>query len=242
LRDCRASVLFLSRPRRDTLPGMTAAEWRKCTNFSVMTGVLNLERNHLIRGRRANRRLRLFACACCRHIWDRLPTDDARRAVLTAERHADGQAEKGELLAARAALSWLDRPTGPWKPHTEARAARATVAREAWLGAQEAALGTIPEKVSCALLRDIFGNPFRPPPRLEPAWLAWNGGTVRRLARSAYEDRDLPAGTLNPSCLAVLADALEEAGCDDRDLLRHLRSRGPHVRGCWAVDLLLGKG
>jgi hypothetical protein len=221
---------------------MTAAEWRKCANFSLMTGALIWERNHLIHGRRANRRLRLFACACCRHIWDRLPTASARRAVLAAERHADGRAEKGELVAARAAVSRL-----PWRPQalsaaSAARAAVAAVAREAWIGAQEAAINGVPDKVSCALLREIFGNPFRPPPRLDRAWLAWNDGTVRRLARSAYEDRDLPAGTLNAAGLAVLADALEDAGCDDRNLLRHLRGRGPHVRGCWAVDPLLGKG
>jgi hypothetical protein len=61
------------------------------------------------------------------------------------------------------------------------------------------------------------------------------------LARSAYEQRELPAGTLDVARLGVLADALEEAGCADAGLLGHLRGPGPHVRGCWAVDLLLGK-
>ena len=62
------------------------------------------------------------------------------------------------------------------------------------------------------------------------------------LAPAAYDDRTLPAGTLDPDRLAVLADALEEAGCDNDDLLSHVRGPGPHVRGCWVVDLLLGKG
>ena len=61
------------------------------------------------------------------------------------------------------------------------------------------------------------------------------------LAQAAYDQRELPAGTLDPARLAVLADALEEAGCTDQTILYHLRGPGPHVGGCWAVDLLLGK-
>jgi hypothetical protein len=93
----------------------------------------------------------------------------------------------------------------------------------------------------CGLLRDILGNPFRPAPPLPPAVLAWNDGTVRRLAQGAYDDRRLPAGTLDTARLAILADALLDAGCEDEELIRHCRSAGPHVRGCWAVDVILGK-
>jgi hypothetical protein len=64
---------------------------------------------------------------------------------------------------------------------------------------------------------------------------------VKRLAEGAYEQRDMPAGTLDPARAAVLADALEEAGCADADLLRHLHGPGPHVRGCWALDFILAK-
>ena len=92
-----------------------------------------------------------------------------------------------------------------------------------------------------ALLRDIFGNPFRPSPPLPPAVLGWSDGTVRRLAQAAYEERLLPAGTLDAGRLGILADALLDAGCDDEGLLAHLRSNGPHVRGCWALDLILGR-
>ena len=88
-----------------------------------------------------------------------------------------------------------------------------------------------------SLLRCIFGNPFRLV-TLAPAWLT---PTVLALAQAAYDDRVLPAGTLEPARLAVLADALADAGCTDGDLLTHLRGPGPHVRGCWVVDLLLGK-
>ncbi len=91
------------------------------------------------------------------------------------------------------------------------------------------------------LLRDVVANPFRPAPAVDPAWLAWQGGVVRDQARAAYEHRRLPEGTLEPGRLAVLADALEEAGCADAELLGHLRGPGVHVRGCWALDLLLGR-
>jgi hypothetical protein len=90
------------------------------------------------------------------------------------------------------------------------------------------------EKVLCALIRDIFGNPYRPPPVIDPAWLAWSGGTIPNLARTMYASkrfRNLP----------ILGDALEEAGCPDEALLAHCRGPGPHVRGCWALDLILAK-
>jgi hypothetical protein len=87
------------------------------------------------------------------------------------------------------------------------------------------------------VLRCIFGNPFRPV-SLNAAWIT---PTVTSLATVAYEERALPSGELDPVRLAVLADALEEAGCDSAEILNHLRGPGPHVRGCWAVDALLGK-
>src|SRR5262249_43797709 len=88
-----------------------------------------------------------------------------------------------------------------------------------------------------ALLRDIFGNPFHPV-ALDSAWPT---STALGLATAAYDDRLLPAGTLDPDRLAILSDALEDVGCDNGDLLSHLRGPGPHVRGCWVIDLLLGK-
>jgi hypothetical protein len=92
------------------------------------------------------------------------------------------------------------------------------------------------------ILTDIFGSwPFRPLPPLDSAWLAWNDGIVRRLAEAAYEHRSLPSGELATARLAVLGDALLDAGCTDAEILAHLRGLGPHVRGCSAVDLLTGK-
>jgi hypothetical protein len=81
-----------------------------------------------------------------------------------------------------------------------------------------------------SLLRDIFGNPFRPI-TLDPRWLT---STVLDLARLIYDERAFDR-------LPILADALMDAGCDSEELLKHCRSEGPHVRGCWVVDLILGK-
>ena len=80
------------------------------------------------------------------------------------------------------------------------------------------------------LLRDIFGNPFRPV-TLNPAWRT---GNVTALAQSIYDDRAFDR-------MPILADALEDAGCDNADILNHCRQPGEHVRGCWVVDLVLGK-
>ncbi len=90
------------------------------------------------------------------------------------------------------------------------------------------------------LLQELFGNPFRAA-SCAAAWLAWNDGTVPKLAEIAYELRSEPEATLERRRLAVLADALEDAGCTDAELLGHLRGPGPHVRGCWALDLVTGK-
>jgi hypothetical protein len=95
---------------------------------------------------------------------------------------------------------------------------------------------------SVLLLRDIFGPlPFRAV-TIDPAWLTWNERTIVRLAQDIYEDRIHPGGTLDQSRLAILADALEEAGCSDKEILGHCRSPKDHVRGCWLIDLLLNKG
>jgi hypothetical protein len=87
-------------------------------------------------------------------------------------------------------------------------------------------------------LRCIFGNSFRPV-AIPPAILAWHDGLVVRLAQAAYEQRLLPAGTLDNGRLAILADALEEAGYTSEEMLSHLRGPGPHVRGCRLVYLCL---
>jgi hypothetical protein len=84
------------------------------------------------------------------------------------------------------------------------------------------------------LVRDVFGSPFAPASAVAPAWLTWNDGAVGKLARAIYDGRAFDR-------LPILADALEEAGCHDERILAHCRGPGPHVRGCWVIDRLLGR-
>ena len=81
----------------------------------------------------------------------------------------------------------------------------------------------------------MIQTPYRPPAPIDPSWLAWNDGTVRKIAQAIYDERrwaDLP----------ILADALEDAGCTDPVILGHLRGGGVHTRGCFALDAVLGRG
>jgi hypothetical protein len=195
-----------------------------------------------LRGRASNRKLRLYACGCCRRFWGLLRDERSRGAVEVAERYADGLAGYAKLQGAqrRARAVWQELAGDHWGAawgtpemwamRTAAQAA-AAAGREAWRAAWGVAdehQGGHPDT-----LREVFGNPFCPVP-LAPAWLAWEGGTVVKLAQSIYDERAFDR-------LPILTDALEEAGCDNADLLGHLRGPGPHARGCWAVDLLLGK-
>jgi len=92
-------------------------------------------------------------------------------------------------------------------------------------------------RVQAALLRDILGPlPFRPLPRVPGSVLSWNDGCVVKLATAIDEGREF-----TPERMGVLADALEDAGLKDEEVLRHCRQEGVHVRGCWVVDRLLGK-
>jgi hypothetical protein len=106
-------------------------------------------------------------------------------------------------------------------------------AAERAVGGKNADGFAVERQLQCGFARDIF-NPFRPV-TIDPTWLAWNDGTVVKLAQAIYDERAFDR-------LPILADALEEAGCDPAELLAHLRGPGPHVRGCWAVDFLLGRG
>jgi hypothetical protein len=82
-----------------------------------------------------------------------------------------------------------------------------------------------------SLLRDIFGNPFRPA-AFSPAW---HTETTLTLAQQMYDSRDFGA-------MPILADALQDAGCDNEDILNHCRdAKQTHIRGCWVVDVVLGK-
>jgi hypothetical protein len=214
----------------------------------------------LLTGKTSDRKARLYEAACLHRLryWPGL--ESYRWTVAVRERQADGAATAEEarsadlaLREARGVATWVmggmwnqfaddmeNQEPGAWP--TAGRTAEAMLiaaGRHARLRAgleddRPTAEQRRPEEVAQAdLLRCIFGNPFRPG-TVSPAWLTWSDGTIPKLAAAIYEEHAFDR-------LPVLADALEDTGCTDPDLLAHCRAPGPHARGCWAVDLLLGK-
>jgi len=215
---------------------MTEVEWLACTHPMPML-------EHL-RGRASDRKLRLFAVACCRSIWHLLSDDRCRESVEMAERSVDHQTAESLLEKALAmANDVLEEAllrTEPFHGYCSACAAASSAALPV-VGFDEAcrvvadALDAIDDRLAegrrqAALLRDIFGNPFR----LATFDLVWRTATAASLAEAIYTDRAFDR-------LPILADALEDAGCTDRAVLDHCRQPGEHVRGCWVVDLILSK-
>jgi hypothetical protein len=204
------------------------------------------------RTKAGKRKLRLFSCACCRLTWDLLSDLLLRQVVEVAERFAEGEADKEELARAHEkARGALPPEKSDHRETTAAFLARHVAEPRAYAAAFYMTAYPVPrggysdwnkgfDAAICGLLRCVFGNPFRPSPPLPPAVLAFSDRLVPRLAQAIYADR-LPDGTLDPGRLGVLHDGLLDAGCQDTALLEHLRSEGPHWRGCWAVDLLLGR-
>lgn len=239
---------------------MTESEWSVSADPAAMVRFYTSD-DAPLHPPRSDRKLRLFACACLRVSWCGLTGEGSRANVELAERIADGGSPPIPTL--------LDDPASP--DHMAICGEDAHAA--AVYGAMYAGNLFTDRPTQAALLRDIIGNPFRPPyvvTRSLEGWLYkpdgrrvsigeagevtlvdmdWLTPAVLSLAQAAYEER-LEGGHLNPVRLAILADALEEAGCVDpprpmawlptQGLLAHLRSPGPHVRGCWAVDLLTG--
>jgi hypothetical protein len=201
----------------------------------------------LLRGKASERKLRLFAIACSRKIWRRLTDARLREAVKIAERFLQGEATDKEIEAARTEAleaSSAAYESCDWSLWAASQPVFSAVAENPWeeLMAkedyEEDAEKVVKRRMTAApLLRESVGNPFRLV-TINPTWLT---PTVTALATAAYEERNLPSGKLDTARLAVLADALEEAGCDNPEILTHLRSPSLHVRGCWAVDLLLAK-
>jgi hypothetical protein len=201
----------------------------------------------------SHRKLRLFACACCRRVWHHLTDPRSRAAVEVAERHADGRATKEELeqagSAAYAAIVALLGVTSPpnrqdypinlpdavWRT-TEISPSLADFRNTVRLVAGRTSVPGDGEglKPQADLLRDIVGTPepFRRV-RFDRRWPLHNDRAARRLALTIYKESRF-------DLLPILGDALEDAGCAEADILDHCRGPGPHVRGCWVVDLVLG--
>jgi hypothetical protein len=255
---------------------MNAAAWRKSGNpYKMLAFVCEWA---------SERKLRLFACACCRRVWRQLKDRRSRKAVECAERHAEGKLDSKELQAARRAAAQVKGAKGNQNIAEDAAAMAAVetarpraqlvegesvylaaqltaevaglvAANRAWMPAwkqarqerldREAAThradGTASDAMYPAetaerqhqadLLRDLFGNPTSKR-RRDLSWLANVNATANNLARTIAAKQSFES-------MPILADALEDAGCGDIEILTHLRGTSPHALGCWVLDLLL---
>jgi hypothetical protein len=225
---------------------MTDSNWITATDPHSMLKFLHES------GRLSPRKATLFAAACFRRLIRLLPDTRQHAGIDTVERMAEGvatpEARRAAASGARraipsagnySAMALKDDP-----PFVALMLYRALVSQDQ-AGHAVHAFGGLADWVAeragpCRLLRDIVANPFVAPPRIDLAWLAWDDGTIAKLAEAAYQERSLPRGELDSERLAVLADALEEVGTDEL-LLDHLRGPGPHVRGCFVLDMLTGR-
>jgi hypothetical protein len=215
---------------------MDEKKWQACSDIRVLAQCRTV----------GIRQLRLFLCARARRFWDVLRDGRAQVIVEAAERQAYGQATvdhvRARLRSGRPLrgmlevyrderLDWLGLPdflayTLRWLARPDLRRLPYHVLRPRGLSWDAEA-----HEHEVRVFRDIAGNPFRRT-RMDPAWLAWGSGTVLRLALRIHEERAF-------DCLPILADALEDAGCADEEILSHCRGPSPHVRGCWVIDGLL---
>jgi hypothetical protein len=228
---------------------MNEVDWLTTTDPAAMLAYLE--------GQVSDRKLRLFACACVRRYWRHLRFASAREAVETAERYAEGQATDAELEQARQQAEMAAMDPGMFSAYVYF-AATATAMEQALEAARnacesirqhavrEAAYEVAPgeneaqvnagaslaeRRALCELVREVFGNPFRPV-KVDLSWLSIDGGSGGAVLHAVDEEDRFEE-------LPYLADALTDAGCTEEALLRHLRTPSGHVRGCWAVDLLL---
>ena len=208
---------------------MTESEWLPTTKVGQL---LKWLRQHA-----TERKLRSFGCACCHRI-EHLLEEKHRTLISMSERYADGQCTADQLRQA-AERAGVVTPGRAFVKEDRIRLAATKAAGHTGFGeSAEHAAETLqlvsPSskewKFQLAMIREIFAPCFRPV-AINPTWLT---STVVTLAQSIYDNRrfeDMP----------ILADALEDAGCDNAEMLEHGRGGGEHVRGCWLVDLILAK-
>ena len=226
---------------------MTEKQWLKCADPQAMLEHLGT--------RASDRKLRLFACACCRRAWHLVKSPKLKKALPLLEGFADGTVSdrdrghahkiSGEVLESahvsdlqpslggelwKASKKTLNRRDFEFYNFGESAAAAFGYAAGDPYSVWAAAKAT-ERKEQAKLVREMFGNPF---------WRvsfspAWRTDTAVSLAKQMYEAREFGA-------MPILADAIQDAGCDCDELLDHLRdTSATHVRGCWALDLVLGK-
>jgi len=204
---------------------MTEEGWLSCERPGTIFDYL---RDHLGED---DRKMLLFSVACCRLTMQEAPAtfqDRHRRAIDMIERHADGFATGKQM---RQACNEIPSRVGP-RSELVLEVGRFSSGVGARLAARALGQGGNLSPLACHLLRDILGNPFRPAV-MKREWVVANDRSVEAVARAIYQDRAFDR-------MPILGDALEDADCDDETILAHCRGPGPHVRGCWVVDMLLG--
>jgi hypothetical protein len=212
-----------------------------------------------VRAKADMRLFRLFACACCRRAWALLPNEQSRRAVAVAEAYVDGAADEetrraalkganrveelragdARMYAAEAAAALL-RGNATYAAAKCAHCIARALAIVAW---NDPTLAGDPywddegdrniaaeRAMQAKIVREIFANPFR----LVTIYPSWQTPDVTAIAQSIYQEHAFER-------MPILADALEDAGCDNADILNHCRQAGEHVHGCWVVDLIVAK-
>jgi hypothetical protein len=230
---------------------MTEAEWLACTG-SHDWPIFTHDMEACLKGRGSYRKLTLFAFACCRHLNPAFTDSRSVRALQVAERFVEGSASEEDWQAAyRESMSvqWEFQQTlnekgvlSPGEPATAANLIDTAVVlsyqdseyvrRVCYIArhAQGLADEGQERRWQAQILCDILGE-LEPSPELKSSW---HTEAAISLARKIYDGRDF-------SLMPILADALEDAGCDNEAVLNHCRSDRPHVRGCWVVDLLTGR-
>jgi hypothetical protein len=213
---------------------MTEAEWLTCEDPQAMLAFMRRDVS--------DRKLRLYFCESAWHVRHLLTDTRSWQAVEVAERYADGSALLAELEAAHTAACLAARSQTGLLGMTDDQVTLAIAAwhvalaaqseiNDDWTLSRKQLESEVANVRRCNWIRDIFGNPFRPV-RFSSSWRT---DTVVTLAKQMYDQRDF-------SAMPILADALQDAGCDNDDVLTHCRdSKQAHVRGCWVVDLVLGK-
>jgi hypothetical protein len=212
---------------------MTDAEWLASDDPGPMLFFL---RDATGKSKGGRRKIRLLMAAGCRQAWDRFG-DSSRVLIEASESYADGSLSYRDFRAAWDAV-FETIQSGAEGAHLACMASHYQIwaaAVDNWM-TRLADGATLKLREQTHLIRDVFGLlPFR----RAVADASIRTRDVGAMAEAAYAERALPSGHLESARLAVLADALEDAGASG-DLLEHLRSPGPHIRGCWAVDLCLG--
>jgi hypothetical protein len=205
---------------------MTEAEWLSCIDPRPML--------EFLRGKVSDRKWCLVGCAWWRSQFGRLANERVQKIVEVTELVADGMASRKRLRKLFEAMKHIpaDEVVGGHVYGFDAARCLAgiwtdlAIYRSDWATRMESRSSAL-----CGFLQDISGPlPIRPVV-VDSSWLMWNEGTVAKMAQAIYAD-------LAFDRLAILADALEEADCRDADILGHCRQPGPHVRGCWVIDLL----